>query len=179
MHAGHTPRILGNPLWTSRLKVTTDSFHTMIVYLCKQFLGKMPVLRRQYDKTALEDAAMMSALMHSLKEEIVNLHAISAEKVDAVMELFQNGDMNLDLVLQGAIHEKSVKFTFADIPPFRSLAQDHKTDAESKLRITGIIAPQSLDEQAFNSFLEQAKLDVLSYMVWLAQVQDRDGSHAY
>ena len=82
----------------------------MLVFLARHHRSKLAALRRQVDKTGLEEAAQMSSLVHALADELVAAHPIPMSKIESdFIHVFQGGDMNLELLLQGAVHEKSTK----------------------------------------------------------------------
>ena len=151
----------------------------MLVFLATEFRQKLPILRRPVDKTTLEDASQLCALVWSLADELVATHPVPMAEVEGVVAKFQNGDANLELLLHGALHERSQTFTFADVPPFAALV---KGLAEKSATIVGkasTMAPMNLEQDEFNLFMEKVRIDLLAFVRWNLQVHDRRHSRQY
>ena len=145
----------------------------MIVFLATEFCQKLPILRRPVDKTTLEDASQMCALLWSLTDELLATHPVPLVEVEGVIAQFQHGDANLELLLHGALHERSQTFTYADVPPFAALV---KGLAEKSATIVGhasTMAPMNLEQDEFNLFMEKVRIDLLAFVRWNLQVHDR------
>ena len=145
----------------------------MIVFLATEFCQKLPILRRPVDKTTLEDASQLCALLWSLTDELLATHPVPLVEVEGVIAQFQHGDANLELLLHGALHERSQTFTFADVPPFAALV---KGLAEKSATIVGhasTMAPMNLEQDEFNLFMEKVRIDLLAFVRWNLQVHDR------
>ena len=101
--------------WNSRLTMSSRGFLLMLKYIDVTHRKKLLGARSKLSNTQMEDAAMLVQLLVSLVNELeeqlpVTPHVIETE----VIQLLMNGDMNLELQLQGALSEKQSNLSPAD-----------------------------------------------------------------
>ena len=145
----------------------------MIVFLATEFCQKLPILRRPVDKTTLEDASQLCALLWSLTDELLATHPVPLVEVEGVIAQFQHGDANLELLLHGALHERSQTFTFADVPQFAALVKGLAEKSATLVGHASTMAPINLEQDEFHLFMEKVRLDLLAFVRWNLQVHDR------
>ena len=151
----------------------------MIVFLATEFCQKLPILRRPVDKTTLEDASQLCALLWSLTDELLATHPVPLVEVEGVIAQFQHGDANLELLLHGALHERSQTFTFADVPQFAALVKGLAEKSATMIGHASTMAPINLEQDEFNLFMEKVRLDLLAFVRWNLQVHDRQHSRQF
>ena len=121
---GFAPRSY-SPTWNGRLRVTPESFHTMLQALIIRFERKPKALRRLYDKAQIEDVSAQSALLLSSIAELkadVPLDVEHIATADAVVTSFENGDSTLELQLQSYLSEKHPNFTYSQLDQLQAIA---------------------------------------------------------
>ena len=151
----------------------------MIVFLATEFRQKLPILRRTVDKTTLEEASQLCALVCSLADELVASHPVPMVEVEGVIAQFKNGDANLNLLLHGALHERAQTFTFADVPQFAALVKGLAEKSATMIGHASTMAPNNLEQDEFNLFMEKVRLDLLAFVRWNLQVHDRQHSRQF
>ena len=127
---GFTPKNF-SPSWNGKLRVTAQSFLSMLKFLIVQFERKPKPLRRLYDKVQIEEASAQSALLHTSIAELVSdipYDAEHAAKLDAVIRSFEDGDATLQLQLQTYVSTKNSDFTYLHLDQLRAIAAQ-KQDA--------------------------------------------------
>ena len=113
--------------------------------------------------------AESAACVLALREEAITQHAVTQESVDAnCVEVFAQGDVNLDVEIQTAVHEKDPGFTVLSVSALSALIKLRQTDVdrETPESHTVQVKAAELDQTEFD--LEMAKLDFdrTSYTVW-------------
>ena len=64
--------------------------------------------RRKYDKNALVEASLLAAVICAFEKEVTDRYPIPVEKVhESLRDRFIEGDLNLEVVVQDAIHTKN------------------------------------------------------------------------
>eukprot|EP00435_Cladocopium_sp_Y103_P074355 s366_g48.t1 len=74
LHPGYSPRGIRRQ-WQTRMTVTADGFNLFIQYFHASQGRKLKESRKNWDKSALEEALSMAQLLTSLVVEIQNQHA--------------------------------------------------------------------------------------------------------
>ena len=106
---GNGPLIRSSPLWTSRLKVSPASFMGMLKMCIANFVRRPVAIRKPLDKDGLEDCARQASLVWALASEMSMAVPVSPDKIQQCwFNVFQEGDMNIELTLQQAIAEKKI-----------------------------------------------------------------------
>ena len=120
-----------------RLTVTAESFKLMLRHLIHVYERQLPNPRKKYDKACLEDHASMSAFLIWICSEITANYPISQQQLDAdFLQSYVDGDINLELALQAAIHEKAKDFDISMFPFVSELLFKHS--ANSDIRVGAI-----------------------------------------
>ena len=91
---GYTPRFNGsfNEAWSKRLIVSDESFLLMVQMQSNMQRVKLPQTRRKLDKSAMEEASQLSALVLSLGREMCSNFPIEWAKIDELLlEPFRKG----------------------------------------------------------------------------------------
>lgn len=167
--------------WNSRLTMSSRGFLLMLKYIDVTHRKKLLGARSKLSNTQMEDAAMLVQLLVSLVNELeeqlpVTPHVIETE----VIQLLMNGDMNLELQLQGALSEKQSNLSPADIPTLKAVMQKHVSGSEAKLHQIGqgatLIQPGQIERQEFDMAMASLKHDADVYRVWLTRSKDRDAA---
>ena len=149
----------------------------MVRFLCKSFARKPVGLRRRADKSTMEDAAQQASLVHALVAEVQKECPIPEEDLNkSVIEVFENGDMNLELLLQGAIFEKDKNFKVTDVPQLAELMKVHAAGAIKRVLHGPPLAAAALEAEEFELFLKKADYDLQSHRVWVSQVTSHDSN---
>ena len=71
-----------SPKWARRLRATEPSFHLMLRFLVAANSKKLPVLRRKFDKSVMEETANMASLLMSLAGELEEEAPINPDKIE-------------------------------------------------------------------------------------------------
>ena len=127
---GYTPKNF-SPSWNGKLRVTPQSFLSMLKSLIVQFERKPKAIRRMFDKAQIEEASAQSALLHTSIAELLSEIAYDEEhraKLDAVITSFEDGDATLQLQLQTFVSAKTSDFTYLHLDQLRAIAAQ-KQDA--------------------------------------------------
>ena len=97
-----------------------------------------------------------------------------------VYQKWVNGDINLDIELQGALSEKSPKFVCGDISILKDVVQEHVSSAEKKMIALGKAGPTieaaNIERQAFDIAVANFNHDLGVYKVWFTRNQDREAA---
>ena len=90
------------------------------------FVRRPVAIRKPLDKDGLEDCARQASLVWALASEMSMAVPVSPDKIQQCwFNVFQEGDMNIELTLQQAIAEKKDTFTWKDVTELRELSQSH------------------------------------------------------
>ena len=128
-----------------------------------------------YDKEAMEDSAQQAALVHSLGVEF--LKEVPLTDGDVVLKtgfvaVFEQGDMQMDILLQGALCEKSPSFKALDVPLLSELASTHSDKVVKRLG-GGVLNAGELDRKNWELFIDGAKVDLNAWTAWVTACSDR------
>ena len=125
-------------LWSKRLKVSPDTFRFVVKSLCYRHVAKLPQLRKKLDKSAVEDAAQICSLVHSLVAEATAVSPPAAKKLEEKgFRLVLDNDPQFTMTLTCVIAEKKESFKCMDIPQVAEIL--NAVDAET----ARLVAPGS------------------------------------
>ncbi len=97
---GYVPRS-GNKLWQENLKVTPESFTTMVHALCVQQKQRAPHLRTKLHKRSLEEFANLASMLVWLCASCLRTEPAMHKATAEYQEGFVNGNHDITLDLQG------------------------------------------------------------------------------
>ena len=150
----------------------------MLEKLTEAYDNLSPAIRRRYDKNTLEDASRQAAFVVNVAKELQGQVAVTDEVINTKwFDLYRSGDMNLEVMIQAMIHEKSPAFTPLDIPNLSDIATAHNESSSASAGIVGIpIATASLEQEEFDIFAKKLQFDLQVFKVYEAQCSDRKNS---
>ena len=176
---GYCPRGVDKS-WQKRLTVTHEGWRLFIQFVhCSQD-RKPPVLRKKWEKDALEEALNMAQTLLSCCDEVTAQHPVPlADVQEKVIAPFLEGNMSLELEIQAAMSEARASFQAGDVQVFKDLIAASLTKRDDKMSALG--APQrisagELEKQAFDLMLASCDHDCITYINWRTKCQDRDAA---
>ena len=175
---GFGPRT-GEKPWQKRLTITSEGFELFLRYVHQAHARKVPQIRSKFDKSALEEAVLMSQLLVSSIAELKDQHPIKEEDVQTVIQTFLDGDINFELELPSARSEKKKQFQPTDLSKLKNLLATTLADRDGKLSSVGkgpTITAGQLEKQAFELCMNSLNHDLDQYKVWRTKCLDRDAA---
>ena len=176
---GYSPRGVEKS-WQKRLTVTHEGWRLFIRFVhCSQD-RKPPVLRKKWEKDALEEALNMAQTLLSCCDEVTAQHPVPlADLEEKVISPFLEGNMSLELEIQAAMSEARASFQAGEVQVFKDLIAAAVTKRDDKMSALG--APQritagELEKQAFDLMLASCDHDCVAYINWRTKCQDRDAA---
>lgn len=176
---GYAPRGV-DKAWQKRLTVTHEGWRLFVRFVhCSQD-RKPPVLRKKWEKDALEEALNMAQTVVSCCEEVTAQHPVPlADIEEQVIRSFLEGNMSLELEVQAAMSEARASFQPAELQVFKDLIAASLAKRDDKMAALGQsqrISAGELERQAFDIMLASCEHDCLAYMNWRTKCQDRDAA---
>ncbi len=167
------------PEWSRRLQVTAEGFVLMVRYAIAQDAKKIPGMRRKLDKSALEVASSMAALVCNLAKEVQEQFPLQTTVLEnAFKEAFVTGDANLEVELQCGIAEKSPQWKpLANVTLLKELMQAQSADSNAKVpdaAATVQVHASKLQEEEFALLKRKIEYDLKAFQVWKQKVKDRE-----
>ena len=161
---GYQPRLVSNEIWSKRLAITEESFLLMVHWQRNSHMLKLPQLRRKLDKTSMEEASQLAAMVLSLAREMCSLFPIPQEKLDELFVTpFATGrDATLLVALQSLLHEKPTNPVNELFPLFEELVVEHTKTSDVSL--TGVakteLIQQDIDKSEYELFEKKLVADI-------------------
>ena len=134
------------------------------------------VVGRKLGKDVMNRMAESASLVQSLLEEVQQNHDIQKDELsECFVDLFVNGDVNLDVELQTAIHEKDPNFGISNISSLDRLINSTKEKIAMDTPEATIVSIKAAELEAHEWELERAKLefDRNAYCAWRQKCQER------
>ena len=179
-HAGFAPRVADNA-WARRLRVTAESFVVMVRFTIGSDQRKPVGARRKVDKTTLEDAAAMAAVVVNVVPEV--RAATSLEVGPALAQAFQDGDATLELELGSALADKAPTWDPAtQLSVVQKLVQSHVERSNDRAAAEAEmvrVQAGALAEEEWKLFHRKVEFDVQAHAVWESRCSDREASAYY
>ena len=169
---GYQHRVHNNPTWQVRLKVTDASFTALLEYCIRKYEKAAPNFRRKYSKESLEDVCLQANLLVALLTEVKAEFPIEDHTIENMLGCWFDGDVNLELCLQNAIHNKDPDFHPRDVPMINEAVQKHTANAPAMLKPTNVTA-MKLEVEEFQLFLRKGEWDLQANHVYAQQLVDR------
>ena len=168
--------------WNARLTVTPAGFLLMLRYIHSRRERKLEGTRTKLSNAEMDAACLLCQFLVSLVEELEEQLPVQPHVIEK--QLFQqllDGDMNLELELQGALSEKKTDFNPGDLPALKKIIAQHVAGAEAALEKLGktpasAIQPSQIERQAFDLAISAMNHDVDFFKLWLSKSRDRDGA---
>ena len=176
---GFVPRGI-DKTWSKRLTVTEAGFKLFLRFVHEKHVRKQPKLRRKLEKSTLEEALNMAQLMVSCQDALSQQHPIPMKDFEEkAMNVFLQGDLNLELELQAAVSECKSSFQPAELNIFKPLIAASLAQRDEKLTSLGQgprMSAGDLEKQAFEVVLASLEHDANCYKAWKIKCQDRDAA---
>lgn len=121
----------------------------------------------------------MSQLLVSLLDEMQEQHPVPRAAVDDILNSFVNGNMSLDLELQGALAEKNSNFSFADLPTLKAVVASHISESQINLNKLGMpvtIQAGQIERSEFDLAMQTLQHDLDIWKVHLTRSKDRQAA---
>ena len=159
-----------NPLWTRLLSVTDESFYLMVEWQAKTCERKSPHARRRIDKSSMEEASHISALLVGLKEEVARQYNVSDEVWEKTMmdPLLKHGDQNLILAMQDLIHTKPMKLELTEVYGIGDIVSQsvHATDSKCVGVPRTQILAGDIERSEFDLFVKKIGADIQAVQLY-------------
>ena len=131
MMPNFTPRKYGE-VWNKRLATTAESFTCMVQWQSHEAIKKLPQLRRKLDKLSIEESSQISALICSLRSQLLSEYDVTAADVDREIffPFWRGDDSQLNMTAQGLLHTKPPKINLQDLPSIAEFIEAHVSKLE-------------------------------------------------
>ena len=160
---GHQARCQ-QPDWSRRLSVTDESFELMLQWQYVVQVAKLPGLRRKIDRSAMEEASQVAALVVALCTELQTQYPIPSDviKMQVIEPFTKNEDQQFLLHMQGLIHAKPETLDLREIPLFGELI--NMQVAKADVSLTGVSSSEviaaDIEKTEYELFEKKLKSDI-------------------
>ena len=171
---GYAPKT-GSKAWQTRRVVSKQSIVLMVANLTAQWKRKPNQMRLPLPRALLEDASVASAVVTNIAKEFLESHPVAADVVQKeFVQLWLDGDSNIDVDIKGALGELSANFKPLDIQALKRIADNlsNKPLPGTILSMAHSIKVEGamLEQKALDLFLDKARYDVKTFLLWQSKV---------
>ncbi len=159
--------------WTQRGVVTPPSTVLMMNYMVRSFERTPTQVRKKPDRGQWEEAANVCAALESFLSEIKAIAPVPDSRItEGLVQPFLNGEPQLELELNQAVHEKNPKFVVRDITAIATLLDGHAREAPIIPASSMNSEMTAIEENAFDLMRRQVEYDIQVFKVWLQKVRN-------
>ena len=130
----------------------------------------------------LEGASLLCQFLVSVIQELEEALPVQPLVIEKqLVQQLLDGDMNLEMEIQGALSDKKSEFSPRDLPSCKKIISQHVANAEATLEKlgktpAGAIQPSEIERQAFDLAISSMKHDLDVFRMWLTRSKDRDAA---
>ncbi len=154
----------GGKVWQSRTKVVPASCLLMFEHTVAAHGRRPEHMLKKIDKAGMDEEAEMAAAVHHLMREVSNVMPISMDQLQkGFADKYIQGDPQVELEVQSAMHQKDEKITVRDMKSLCALLDMHC--GTMPVKAERALQPSQLEDDQFSLLKRQLSYDLQAVRV--------------